>query len=374
MTVQGFEDWETQEQVDACMAAHDVSADQVVRWRGEGLLPNVKQDHPRPFHGSAVLYPPRTCAQIAAAARLFKEKYRVDYVGRMLWWEGYEVDERHWRPDLIRLARWIDRVLAIMRWLARREADGSKTVPERMAQASVSNLVLSRVRRRLDMMELSDLFGSLCDVAIGQFEGFSTYETDDDGRDVVIDEAAAVKAFDLGASQIHQTTDQKFGFVKALPGTLRDISHAIAGSSFVEIAQTSGRELLDARDDARNAFRIARAMYEATEWIYGQQAFGLRLMAWIAKKAEPKFVGMHILVWVAIRRTSDGYLLSPEIAALADQAEDIQRKSQQIKRLGTDDPRFTKVLVPKRLRQGLTDRASMSLLLREIAAARENHT
>ena len=37
-------DWETQAEVDACLAESGVTKDQVVRWRREGLLPEVPTD------------------------------------------------------------------------------------------------------------------------------------------------------------------------------------------------------------------------------------------------------------------------------------------------------------------------------------------
>ena len=53
-----------------------VTKDQVTRWRREGLLPKgVEQD--LDYHGSVVRYPKGTCAQIRAAAGLFKENNRV---------------------------------------------------------------------------------------------------------------------------------------------------------------------------------------------------------------------------------------------------------------------------------------------------------
>ncbi len=80
----------------------------------------VKQD-PNAYHGSAVLYPRGTCTQIAAAVRLFREKNRFDYVGRMLWWEGFQVDKRYWQSDLIRLAVWVDRVRRLIAPFMHRE-------------------------------------------------------------------------------------------------------------------------------------------------------------------------------------------------------------------------------------------------------------
>jgi hypothetical protein len=74
-------EWETQAEVDAFLADSGVTMDQVRRWRREGLLSKEIDWSPQDYHGSVVRYPKGTCAQIRAAAALFKEKRRVDYVG-----------------------------------------------------------------------------------------------------------------------------------------------------------------------------------------------------------------------------------------------------------------------------------------------------
>ena len=102
--------WETQAEVDACLAETSVTKDQVVRWRREGLLPReVEQDSA--YHGSVVRFPIGTCAQIKAAKALFKKKNRVSYVALLLRRRGFPVSDKHWRHGLKRLGRLGDRML-----------------------------------------------------------------------------------------------------------------------------------------------------------------------------------------------------------------------------------------------------------------------
>jgi hypothetical protein len=127
--------WETQAQVGVCLVATGTTMHQVRRWRREGLLPDVIQDATG-YAGSIVRYPTGSCAQIAAAARLFRVKNRVPYVGWQLWWEGFPVDEKHWRPLLTEKARFLDRTVVRTRaYLAQDETrENGRTLQERLAR------------------------------------------------------------------------------------------------------------------------------------------------------------------------------------------------------------------------------------------------
>ena len=162
-------DWETQAGVDACLAATGVTPDQVVRWRREGLLLAVKQ-RPTQYRGSEVLFPVGTCAQISAASSLFKKKNRVEDVGLNLWRQGFPVDERHWRPKLVRAGAMIDRVLNMVHWLDRRfqKGDRDDTVQDRAAKTPILvRAILSRINRRLDFDEAATFMRLPIELALG---------------------------------------------------------------------------------------------------------------------------------------------------------------------------------------------------------------
>ena len=133
-------EWETQAEVDACLAETGVTKDQVVRWRREGLLPKeIEQDSD--YRGSVVRYPKGTCAQIRAAADLFREKNRVAFVGLRLWRRGFSVDEKHWRPRLQKSGRQLDRVLPlVMRLIDRFNRDAQSETFHDRAAARVAGL------------------------------------------------------------------------------------------------------------------------------------------------------------------------------------------------------------------------------------------
>jgi hypothetical protein len=76
----------------------------------------------------------------------------------------------------------------------------------------------------------------------------------------------------------------------------------------------------EARDDARNALLIAHYLYEAERWIYGDGAFGLRFMAWSARKAPDALIDNIMILMFRLRQVPDAILSSDEIAEMAKQA------------------------------------------------------
>jgi len=360
--------WETEEQVSACLAANDVSRDQMTRWRRAGLLLDVEQVS-KAYRGSAVLYPPGTCKQIAAAARLFREKNRFDYVGRMLWWEGFQVDERYWKPDLIRLAGWVDKGCRLIARLMDRENDNLPMLPEQLSETNHSNIIFSRVRRRLDQDHLESFLRVALDTASGEFDQFEAPERDSSGGERSFDEAAIVSGLDIAASGKHSILGQRLKIKDGIENMLKMLARAIRTNSFSDIATGPEQIIFAARNDLRNDLRIGLALYEAFEWIYGRHAFGLRRVAWIAKKRPVRMFGVATIGFALLRHSSNELLPSEEMSRLADQAELVLGYSRRLQQLWKCDPRFRDVLAPKRVREGLRDQESLNIWNREIAEA-----
>ena len=189
--------WERQAEVDACLSETGVTKEQVVRWRREGILPEVQQV-PDAYHGSVVLYPRGTCAQIRAASALFKQKNRVGYVGLRLWRLGFPVDEKLWRPPLIRHARMLDRVIPfVMRLVQRFDRNWQEeTFYDYAARRSelVDGVVLSRIKGRVDSDRMPTVLRVIGDVGTGDFDGF---EASIAGEEHTSDEALTIRALDL---------------------------------------------------------------------------------------------------------------------------------------------------------------------------------
>ena len=180
-----------------------------------------------------------------------------------------------------------------------------------------------------------------------------------------------ITALDLAACEKHFVFGHRLKLTDEIEPTFTALARAMRNGSFSEIAEGPTEVIFVARDDVRNALRMGLAFYEACEWIYGRKAFGLRLMAWIAKKRPVMLIGFAILDFAMLRRSSNHLLTSVEISRLADQAERARDDSLMLKHLWQYDARFKDVFAPKRLRNAFADQPSMKRHLQEVAVARD---
>ena len=278
-------DRESQAEVDAVLAETGVTMDQVRRWRREGLLPGIVRDQ-QAYRGSVVLYPKGTCAQIRAATALFKQKNRVDYVGLRLWRLGFPVDEKFWRPRLKFAGRLADRVAHLLPGFVERfDRDSSASTFFETAAVSLSegkDIVLSRIKGRVAVDRLPAFVQAIEEVGRGDFVGFGHVVPGDED---ISGRAAVVDALDLQPSGRDCILGRKLNLLALLPTGLENVSKAISMGHFAAIADAPAEEIAKARDDAKNGLLIGLYLYEANRWIYGDGAFGLRFIAWIARKA-----------------------------------------------------------------------------------------
>jgi hypothetical protein len=352
-------DRETQAEVDAVLAETGVTMDQIRRWRREGLLPEVVQDQ-QAYRGSVVLYPKRTCAQVRAASSLFNQKNRVDYVGLRLWRLGFPVDEKHWRPRLQKQGRMLDRVFPLlMRLVQRFDRDWqSETFYDYAAKRlePVDGVVLSRIKGRIDSQEMPTVLRVIGDVGTGEFDGF---ETSIAGEEHTSDEALTIRAFDLTKAGLDSIFGKQLNLIELLPSGPMDVSAAISMGNFEGVANAPAEEIARARDDAKNSVAIALNLYEANRWIYGDGAFGLRLAAWIARKAPDVLVDTMTLLMFRLREVPGAILPSGKIAEMAKQAHKVRLFSERHEWHWRNHPSFSKILDPKRIKLAFADEIAL---------------
>jgi hypothetical protein len=361
-------DAESQAEVDAVLAKTGVTMDQVKRWRREGLLPDVVQDQ-QAYRGSVVLYPKGTCAQIRAASELFKQKNRVDYVGVRLWRLSFPVDEKHWRPRLQRQGRMLDRVFPLLiRLVQRFNRDWQgETLYDYAAKRldPVDGLVLSRIKGRIDSQEMPTVLRVIGDVGTGDFDGF---ETPIAGEEHTTDQAFAIRALDLTKAGSDSILGKKLNLIELLPSGLENVSAAIRLGNFERVANAPAQEIAGARDDAKNSVAIALNLYEANRWIYGDGAFGLRLAAWIARKAPDILVDTTTLLMFRLREVPGAILPSDKIAEMAENARRVCLYSKRHEWHWHNHPSFSKILHPKRIKLAFADEIALKQWQRELNA------
>lgn len=363
--------WESQQLINACRAASGVSPDQHERWAGWGLIPGARQI-PLPGKGSFVVYTPGTCAQLAAAARLFKEKSLREYVGKMLWWEGYPVNETYWVPQLAGLAKRLDRLFALLGPLTRRHnrESATETLGDRLARSEISDTIGTRIKRRLATEDLAQLFGTMADIAMGEGIGIQIPSTPPPNRPShaetrkLLSADWMVRAFDINGADRDSVLGNKFTFRKALPDILASLSLAFSTGSFSDLTRDRAA-ILRARDDFRNALSIGADLHSALKDIYGDQAFGLRLVAWIANKKPELAIAAGILSFARLRQIPNDLYSSTEIAEMAIAARRCRDNGARIRHLRLSEPKLKEVLAPKRIKAALQDQISYKLWLQD---------
>jgi hypothetical protein len=153
-----------------------------------------------------------------------------------------------------------------------------------------------------------------------------------------------------------------------LPASLENVSKAISTGRFEAIADAPAEEIAKARDDAKNGLLIGLYLHEANRWIYGDEAFGLRFIAWIARKApDPVIDGMALLMF-RFRQVPGAILPSDKIAELARQAREVCLLSKCHEWYWRNDPRFSKILHPKRIKLAFADEIALKQWQRELNA------
>jgi hypothetical protein len=216
----------------------------------------------------------------------------------------------------------------------------------------------------------------MLDVAMGQSVGVeipampprSTAMDDESRRQRDAD--WMVRAFDMNAADRDAILEHKFTFRKALPDTISTLSQAFATSSFSELVANRST-ICAARDDVRNALAIGANLFEALEDIYGSDAFGLRLAAWIAEKKPELTIAMMLLGMARLRQIPNDLYSSAEIAKMAEDAKKCRASAIAIGELRKYTPAFKEVLSPKRIKTAFADQPSLNNWRREIAVARE---
>jgi hypothetical protein len=110
-------------------------------------------------------------------------------------------------------------------------------------------------------------------VGRGDFVGFGHVV---EGEEEIGGRATAVDALDLQSSERDSILGRKLNLLALLPNGLENVSIAISMGHFAAIADEPAEEIAKARDDAKNGLLIGLYLYEASRWIYGDGAFGLR--------------------------------------------------------------------------------------------------
>jgi hypothetical protein len=291
----------------------------VERWRNEGLLPRPIQTatyRDGAVCGSSVWHAPQSPLQVLALERALAAKHRLDDAGAVLWLGGFDVDERFWRALLMQRDKTFRSAAAkVARAVRALDETDSETVGDQFAGLGRFRGAIDKLARRLEIHELATAINVVVAVAGNDFEGFTPNTTDRDGPSPA---EILLRGMDFEGGRFHHIHGQSINLVATLSGVLRDLSLSLRAHS---LSDFSDQEILAARDDVRNGLKMALCMHDGMAWIYGPQAFGLRMAAFTARSATIDLMFGYVAAFARLRRRTNQFYSTEEIAELARQAE-----------------------------------------------------
>lgn len=329
---------------------------QLERWRNEGLTPRAIQK------GSEVWHSPSEARQALAVERVLAEKNWLDYAGTVLWAAGFDVDPKYWRPHLANADKWLNRIARLASRTLRRNDEADPDTPsDRIAALDLYAGVIHKISRRLPNGQFVTAVTVATQVMGGEFEGFDPSPSNrDDGAAKPIVE----RALDIDLGSDHAAGGHSLKLRDGIERALADLSatQGVAGlDAFTDL------EIQNARDDMRNGLKIGLCLYEAVAWIYGPQAFGLRTAAFLARSAPIQLIFTMSVAFARLRRRSDEFYSSDEIAAMARQTEMTWLAAGYFRDLETTHPETLKIINADRLKLSFSDPNEQENLLKDLA-------
>ena len=158
-------------------------------------------------------------------------------------------------------------------------------------------------------------------------------------------------------------------FIQVLPDVLSVIARTLRRNTLSDALKLPLEELLAARDDVSGTLAISRDFYEATKWIYGNRAFGMRLAAGLSRSPASRRA-LLVLGFTLLKRSKYPFLSSDQIADLARKAAAAKRDALRLREIGETDPRFASLITPEALRRSFSSTSEFGAFQRQLIAAR----
>ena len=246
-----------------------------------------------------------------------------------------------------------------VRLLIREKPDDEDTVGGRIkTPLGDLNGVFTKMARRIPDHQIPTAIDLVLSVACGQFESFIVRDPDEGD---LSEEELAENAMDLPAAQ----TDHIAGHRLNLRGVGRMFAEIATAIDAYSLDDFSDEEIAQARSDVRNGFQLAVCFHSAMSWIYGPQAFGLRLASWMGRNAPLDVIFVWVVLFARLRRRSDQFLSSSQISELAQSAGKSWLIATYFRDLQSN-PNFAKRIPPKRLKKAFEDSHELENLINEL--------
>lgn len=286
------------------------TAEQVERWRREGLLPRPRQIGHGRGRGSHTVVPSASVAQAQEIIRLYAVRRKRDWVGWQLWLRGFAVAERYWREPLedARNAL-LDTRQAAQRYERLSLAAHSDPV-------AIKDRVLSAVRHtpihapltKIPAEFVETLTGFLRDIVLGRFIGFSHESNSQPNRK---ERNAVLKVMGADTPGSRRIAD----FAGTIESELQDIAKAFSTIARRNSIAEPSRE---ARHEFLAALEIGTSLYWISKATLRHKALGT-FNRIVASPAIATHAAM-LLGWAEYRKISNSILPLSAIDEMRNQA------------------------------------------------------
>ena len=342
-----------------CAAGYPTTDRQLERWRNEELLLRFGTNV---FRSTPMRHLPDAVAQAIAIHRCLAVKNRFDFAGPLLWAGGFDVGERHYADPLERADRTFRKISTFVAWLIKRveRSHPDRTLGDVAGDMRGLTGILAKIGR-LAGDQKPRLINVVADVASGEFKEYDLPATD---REISTAEVFN-KAFGFEPGSQDHVFGSRLRLGISLEERLRNISE-MQGS--YRLGGFSQEEIQSARNDVRDAMKIAICLYDAMAWIYGANAFGLRLPALFMRTVPIHFIFMITLGFARFRKIGAEIYASDEIFNLARQSEAIWLISTHFREMCRTRPDLAYMVSPNRMKASLSSKLEMKNLLKDLEA------
>ena len=355
------------EQIGAALTRRGVSIPQSTlrSWRENGLLPKAKR-------GGLTRYPEYTVEQAIACQKFFARKNKNEFVGWNLWLEGFDVPESYWRPHIENSARnSFRKVRKIASLLSSGEDDKIDAFEEGLSNAVNQSIVPEPLKPIVRRMDTASLLGTVSLVS-NALAGNYREDEDADFEQSRIDGVATLSG--MSRKNRHAIQCERIKFTEALQLLLRSL--AATPETYLDASLFSGNRLAElhiARDYFRHGLEAGANLNEALRWIYGNNAFGLKLANWFRFEAPISVQAALIcLAIVVLREESDAFHTLNEIRELKTASEELKAQSLMVQQLGTTHAEYAELLSPKSLKAALKNEEKLTELSQKIRQVRDS--
>ena len=295
-------------------------------------------------------------------------------VGWGLWWQGFAVHDKYWRPLLTDAAAQWDKSVAVLRTFAYADSNGGTAFRPEFSKAlnvrirgRLFDVALRRVRKRVGADNFAAVLCELFTVAAGRYEAAD--QSDPTLAQLHPNEDLVAKGLGVHTAmrdRLQNVEPWPTGYVSS---TLAQLSHALLISKAELLRASTDHDIYDARNELRTLTSVLSMAANLLEPLFGRYAFGIGAVRDIAIRTDPDVQAMMLVPWLAVRTLPGIAAGLSTIASLGPAIESAGRDYEQLQASRQRNSQHADLLDPKRIAAGMRTAWEMEALEHELKQA-----